>query len=441
MRATWHNWSHSVQCTPAEIVYPSSEAEIVDLVRRCAAAGRKLRVVGAGHSFTPLVQTDAVLMSLDRYQGLEHVDRERGVATIRAGTRLKALGALLFAHGLAQENLGDIDVQSIAGAISTGTHGSGLGFGSLSTQVIGLTLVTASGAVMECSEQHNRAVFKAAQVSLGALGIISRVTLRLVPAYRLVYTWDKQPLATTLAHFDHAIRAHRNFEFYWFPYTTTTQIKMLDVTSAPAQPKHLLRQLNETVLENGAFGVLSAIARRWPAQSRRISRIAAAGLSSGRQIDWSQRVFATPRLVKFQEMEYSLPLEHAAPVLREIDACIRRRGFQVHFPLEVRCVRGDDIPLSPAYGRDSVYIAAHMYQGMPYRDYFAAIETIFRRYNGRPHWGKLHTLAAAELAPLYPQWDAFQAVRTQLDPAGRLLNPYLTRLLEPQPAPVPGVRT
>lgn len=436
MRATWQNWSRSVRCTPAEIVYPGSEAELIDLVRRCAAAGRRVRVVGAGHSFTPLVATDDVLVSLDRWAGLAAIDQERGAATVRAGTRIKALGELLFAAGLAQENLGDIDVQSIAGAISTGTHGSGLGFGSLSTQVIGLRLITATGEVITCSEQHERDIFKAAQVGLGALGIISEVTLRLVPAYRLAFRWGRQPLQTTLAQLEQLIHAHRSFEFYWLPYTDATLIKMLDVTTADAQPKRLGRRLNEWVLENGALWCLSEIARRAPGQCARVSRIAAACISSGRHVDWSHRVFATPRLVTFQELEYSLPIAHAAAALREIDACIRRERFAVHFPLEVRCVRGDDIPLSPAYGRDSIYIAAHMYQGMPFRRYFAAVEQIFRRYEGRPHWGKLHSLRAADLAPLYPRWEAFQAVRERLDPRGLFLTPYLAELLGRGVAPV-----
>ena len=425
MSATWSNWSGSVTSSPAAIRYPASLDEIVAIVRECRERGCGLRVVGAGHSFTPLAWTDGVLVSLDRYTGLEHVDTAAWQATARAGTPIKSLGELLFAHGLGQENLGDIDVQSIAGAISTGTHGSGAALGSISTQVAGLTLITAAGEVVECSETHNREIFKAAQVSLGALGIITSVTLQLVPAYRLDYTWRRQTLDACLAHVEDDKRENRNFEFFWLPYSDGVLAKCMNVTDAPAQPKNALRQFNELALENGALWAFSELCRRFPAASPRVSALLSRLISGGRDVNHSHKIFATPRMVKFQEMEYSLPAENFVAALRAIDACIRRERFLVHFPIECRFVRADDIYLSPAYGRDSAYIAAHMYKGMAYRAYFDAVEAILRSYGGRPHWGKMHSLTARELRPLYPRWDDFQAVRRRLDPGGLFLNPYL----------------
>lgn len=429
MASTWHNWSGSVAAQPQAIRHPEALDEIVAIVREAGTRGLNVRVVGAGHSFTPLAQTDGVLVSLDRYTGLESVDFTNRRATVRAGISIKALGELLFAHGLAQENLGDIDVQSIAGAISTGTHGTGITLGSLSTQVVGLALVSGAGELIECSEQHNREIFKAAQVSLGALGVLVSVTLQLVPAYRLDYTWDREPLDATLDKLGHERAAQRNFEFYWFPYSPWALVKRMNITNEPARAKNVGRRFNDLVMENGAFWLLSEIARRAPALSPRIARLCGALISGGRDVNHSHRVFATTRLVRFQEMEYSLPAEHMAGAVRAIDACIRQRRFQVHFPIECRYVRGDDIPLSPASGRDSAYLAVHMYRGMPYQEFFGAVEAILHGFGGRPHWGKLHSLRAADLRPLYPDWERFQAARRQLDPAGVFQNGYLRELL------------
>jgi FAD-linked oxidoreductase len=429
MRSSWSNWSGSVTASPAALRHPASLDEIIAIVRECRERGCGVRVVGAGHSFTPLAWTDGVLISLDRYTGLEHVDPAAAQATVRAGTQIKALGELLFAHGLGQANLGDIDVQSIAGAISTGTHGSGATLGSISTQVVGLTLVTATGELIECSETRHREIFKAAQVSLGALGIIASVTLQLLPAYRLDYTWRRETLDACLGNIENERGANRNFEFFWLPYSNSTLTKRMNITDAPARGKNALRQFNELVLENGVFWGFSELCRRFPAASPRVAALLGQLISGGRDVDYSHKIFATPRLVRFQEMEYSLPAANLAAALRAIDASIRRERFLVHFPIECRFVRADDIYLSPASGRDSAYIAVHMYKGMEYRAYFDAVEPILRAYGGRPHWGKMHTLRARELRPLYPHWDDFQAARRQLDPKGLFLNPYLRTIL------------
>lgn len=429
MANLWQNWSGSVKFTPEKIAYPASESEIVQLVKDCRARGKSLRVMGSGHSFTPLVQTDGVLVSLDNYQGVFETDPKNHRATVRAGTKIKRLGDELFSYGLAQPNLGDIDVQSIAGAVSTGTHGTGATLGSLSTQIAALRLVTATGEIVECSAEQNREIFKAAQVSLGALGIITQVTLQLVPTYRLDYHWRKETLAHCLENYDKYRQEYRHFEFYWFPHTKAVLAKFMQPTDKPAREKNLFRKFNDTVLENGVFWLLSETARLFPKRAAMVAGITGSLLSGGSDLNHSHRLFATTRLVKFQEMEYNLPVEHFATVLREIDETIRREKFRVHFPLECRFAQADDIYLSPANGRASAYIAVHMYKGMEYKPYFDAIEQIFQRYQGRPHWGKMHTLKAPALAQLYPDWEKFQAVRRQLDPDGFFLNDYLKELL------------
>jgi FAD-linked oxidoreductase len=430
MPATWRNWSGSVACAPAGVDQPRDEEAIVALVRACRARGHSMRVVGAGHSFTPLVATEGRLVSLAGWQGVESVDALAGLATVRGGTWLHQLGAELHQHGLAQENLGDIDRQSIAGAISTGTHGTGIALGGIATQVAGLRLVTASGEIVECSEERDAATFRAARVALGALGVISAVTLRVVPAYRLHYTWQREALNTVLAGLAGERERNRNFEFYWFPHTDAALVKRTNLTDAPAGSRRLMRELNDLALENGAFWLLSELCRRRPSLSPAVARLSAAAVSSGSVVDDSHRVYATRRLVRFQEMEYSIPADALPGALDELRRMVARERIDVHFPVECRFVRGDDIPLSTAYGRDSAYIAVHMYRGMPYQRYFGLAEAIFRRYAGRPHWGKLHTLAAAELRPLYPEWERFQETRRALDPQGMFLNRYLRMLFE-----------
>jgi len=406
------------------------------MVEEFGRDGRHVRVVGSGHSFTPLVQTDDILMSLDNLQGVEEIDAEHGRVTVLGGTKLKHLGDVLFAYGLAQENLGDINVQSIAGAISTGTHGTGVRFGSLATQVEGLTLVTASGELLECSPEHNPDIFKAAQVSLGTLGVIAKVTLRVVPAKRLHYTGQRKKLAECLTHLEQYKQENSHFEFFWFPYTEWVQAKFLNETAEPPSKNTFWGTFNKIVLENWVYWLLSECNRLAPGLSKTVCNISASSIASIDEINYSHLLYATPRMVRFQEMEYNIPAEHTRTVINEISECINREQFQVHFPLECRFVHADNIWLSPAYQRDSAYIAVHMYRGMPYQSYFEHIEEIFRRYNGRPHWGKMHTRTAAELAALYPHWHDFRRIRAALDPQGIFLNAYLGKLFDAE-APVP----
>ena len=424
----WSNWSGSVKSMPRQIVKPRNIDELARLVRDYGRDGRHVRVAGAGHSFTPLVQSDDVLMSLDEMQGIENVDTTSGRAIVLGGTRLKKLGETLFEHGMAQENLGDIDVQSISGAISTGTHGTGVRFGSLSTQVESFTLVTASGEILECSPERNADIFKAAQVSLGTLGIIAKATLRVVPAKRLHYQGYRKKLNDCLANLEQYKQENSHFEFFWFPYTDGVQAKFLNESTDPASKSSLWGTFNKIVLENGVYWVLSESCRLVPRLCKTVCRISAQSIANVDEIDYSHRLFTTPRLVRFQEMEYNIPAEHLSSVVNEIRECIESYQFRVHFPVECRFVHADDIWLSPAYQRDSAYVAVHMYRGMPYRSYFHHIEEIFKRYQGRPHWGKMHTRTAEELSALYPRWHDFQRIRTTLDPQGMFLNGYLHAL-------------
>ena len=424
----WSNWSGAVRFQPDELHFPESESEVAAIVKQAAARGRNVRVVGAAHSFTRLIETQDVLISLDKLKGLISVDKEAATAVVWAGTRLKDLGPMLHENGLGMINQGDIDVQSLAGALSTGTHGTGVELGTLSTAILGLRLVTATGEILEINANNHPEWLEAARVTLGSLGIITQMELQLRPAYKLKYNAKKSSLEEVLRNLEDYKSRNRNFEFYWFPFTETCQVKEMNITHEAPSRNGLGKWMNDILLENGVFWIISKKARILPFLSKTAAKLSAWGVSGSTNTAWSHQVFATPRLVKFQEMEYNIPQEHFQTAMLEIQALIEEKNFRVHFPLECRWVAADDIWLSPAYKRDSAYIAAHMYKGMRYHAYFEAIEEIFKKYDGRPHWGKMHTQTAESLAKLYPKWNEFQAIRKELDPKGIFLNPYVKRL-------------
>jgi FAD-linked oxidoreductase len=429
MSRLWKNWSGDQQCRPASYEQPDSAQAVSELVRQCRQQGQVLRVNGSAHSFTALVPTDSVMVSLDRMQGLDSVAPDRKTATVLAGTKLRRLGELLHEQGLAQENLGDIDAQAIAGALSTGTHGTGTGFGTLSTQIEGMEIVDGTGQIHWLDRETDPQAFSMARIALGTLGVITRLRLRTEPAYRLEFITSKGPLDQALRDLPRHLREHRNYEFYWFPFSGMVQHKFSNVTDKPARSNSTAEYLSDIVLENYVFKLFCETARLFPATCAPISRLSARAVSTSSKVNWSHQVYATARLVRFHEMEYNIPREAFSDVMRLLEERVERERFRVNFPVECRFVAADDIALSPAYGRESAYLAVHMYRGMPYREYFDAAEEIFLAHEGRPHWGKLHSLQAAQLEPRYPLWRDFMALRARMDPDGIFLNPYLERLL------------
>ncbi len=403
----WSNWSGNLQCSPKTVLRPNSEAALCAALQEAARDGHQIRVVGSGHSFVPLCTTDDLLISLDDLQGLIHASATDGTATFWAGTKLYAVGDPLWECGMAMANMGDIDRQSLGGAIGTGTHGTGPTLGNLSTQVVALRLVTVAGEIIDCSPTHESAIFQAAQVSLGALGIITRVTLRCRPAYQLHEQSWIAPFAACMATLDERIAASRHFEFFWVPGDDLCAMKVLQPTTDPAP----------------AVPTAPVI----PSQGRLARYVGAP------RTDRSYRIFPSERNLKFNETEFALPAANGPDCLREIRQLMQRRYPQVTWPIEYRTLAADDIPLSPAHGRATVTISVHQAAALPHQPFFAEVEAIFRNHRGRPHWGKIHTHGASALAALYPQWDSFQAVRRQLDPAGRLLNAHLQTVLEENP--------
>jgi FAD-linked oxidoreductase len=405
----WSNWSGGVTATPQRIATPASEGDVINLVRRAARTGATLRVAGSGHSFTPLCATDGVLLSLDRLQGLVTADPAASEATVWAGTKLYALGDLLWEHGLAQANMGDIDRQALAGAISTGTHGTGPTLGSLSTQVVRLRLVTATGDVLDCSPTHEPEVFKAAQLSLGSLGVITQVTLRLLPAYHLhERTWIA-PFDECLAQLDEQIHANRHFEFFWVPEYDVCAMKTLNPVELSPAEQAALPLIKEPMCKEQPQGRLARYVRE-------------------ERIDRSYRIFPSERTLKFNETEFAVPAMSGFECLCEIRQLMHTRYPDVVWPVEYRTLADDDLWLSPAYGRETVTISVHQAAELPYQPFFADVEAIFRNHHGRPHWGKIHSQTAAELAQMHPKWEQFQRVRRQLDPGELFMNDHLRGL-------------
>jgi L-gulono-1,4-lactone dehydrogenase len=428
-RASWTNWGRNQTCAPARIARPTSEDELVALVKDAAGREQRVKAVGAGHSFTSIACTDGVLVDLSGYGRVLDHDAASGRVTVEAGIPLHRLSDELDARGLALENMGDIDQQSISGATQTATHGTGLRFGNLSSQVVGMRLVTADGSVLELSGERDPDTFRAAQVGLGALGLVSTVTLQCVPAFRLHAVEQPVPVDEVLADLDALVEQNDHYEFYWVPHTRWALTKRNRRTDEPARPRPRAREwIDDMLLQNYAFGALCRVGRRWPSAIPRLAKIIP---STGTvdYVDRSDRVFTSPRKVRFWEMEYAIPREAVPEALNRVRRLVDQVGMQISFPIEVRVVRGDDLWLSTAHGRDTGYIAVHVYRGTPYDAYFSGVERIMDGYGGRPHWGKLHFQTAETLAQRYPHWDDFLRVRSRLDPDQRFANPYLDRVI------------
>ena len=417
----WSNWSRGQSCAPAEHVRPGNRAELSEAVAR----GRAVRVAGAGHSFSGGVVTDGTLLSLERLDRVLDVDRASGLVRAEAGMSLHRLVRALHGHGFALPNLGDIDAQSLAGALATGTHGTGARLGNLSTAVAAMDLVLADGSELTVEGGDD---LLAARVGLGALGVVASVTLRCVPAFRLHAVDQPLPLEDVLSDLDAHVDANDHFELFTFPHSPLALTRTNNRSEAPrtlTRPR--LEWLQDVAMDNHAFGLLNRAARRAPRAIPRINRVAGRAASKRERVAESFQIFASPRLVRFEEMEYSLPRARAAEAVRACREILARHP--VSFPIELRFSAGDDALLSPAHGRETAYVAVHVFEGMEYETPFREVEALLRGWDGRPHWGKRSFLAASDLAPRYPRWADFAAIRERLDPDGRFVNPWIARTL------------
>jgi L-gulono-1,4-lactone dehydrogenase len=417
---------------PAVLEHPATLSELSGALERAQEADRRVRVAGSGHSFTALVSTDGTLISLAHLNRVLDVDRASGLVRVQAGITLGALNAELDRHGLALENLGDIDVQTLGGATATGTHGTGAQLRNLSGPVRSVELMVADGSMLTLDPGTDPDGWRAARVSLGALGVVTAMTVQTVPAFRLRGVDGPAPLDETLDELAELIEAHEHFELYWFPYDRRALLRRNDRTQEPITHRSAARAyLEEVVLVNHGLRMFSVLGRRFPDLIPRLNRLVTSVAGSSRRVDVSHKIFVSPRLVRFTEMEYAIPRAHAAEAVRAVREMIHSHRLPVSFPIEVRFVAADDALLSPAHGRDTCYVAVHTFEGMDYERYFRLVEQIMDGFDGRPHWGKRHFQTAETLRPRYPEWDRFQAVRSRLDPAGRFANSELDRVLGP----------
>ena len=428
---TWRNWAGDQACVPFERLRPAGREQLAEVIGAAVAAGRKVGVAGSGHSFTEAAMTAGTMVEVGALSGVLDADRGTGLVEVGAGTVLADLNVELARLGLAMENLGDIDHQTVAGAISTGTHGTGAKLGNISTQVVGLELVLADGAVRRLSAASDPELLRAARVGIGALGAISSVTLRCVPAFNLRRVDSSLPREEVLDSFEERADAHEHFELFTFPYADSALVLERNRSEGPAPRGKAAAFLNDVVVENWALEAISAVGKAVPRAIPSLSRLAAWLAGGGESTDRSDRIFASERRVRFTEMEYGVPREQGPEAARRVVEWVRANRYPVFFPIEMRVTAGDDALLSPSHERDTAYIAVHQYRGMEWRPYFEAVESIMNSYSGRPHWGKRHFQIAATLAERYPRWAEFQAARDELDPGRTFSNEYTERVLGP----------
>ena len=429
--ASWSNWAGNVTDSAA-VLSPRTQDELVEMVHSSAAAGRRIRPVGSGHSFTPIAQAGDTRLSLRHLSGIVAADRATGHVRVLAGTPLRVLNRALDLLGLAMPNLGDIDAQTLAGATSTGTHGTGATLPGLSAGIVGLRLVTPDGASRWVDESDPE-LFGAARVGLGALGVVTEIELACLPAYRLRAVERPDSLDAVLPRIQEHFDAHRHFELYWFPGTRRVQTKANDLVAddvdEPLAPWR--RRLDDELLSNTVFGAANRVLTAVPRAVLPFNAVAARALTERSYTAPSHEVFVTPRTVRFVESEYAVPREAVADVLTDLVAWVERHREPISFPVEVRVAAPDDMWLSTGYERANAYVAVHQYHRGDHRAYFAAFEEIVAAHAARPHWGKLHGLGAEQLADLYPRHGDFVALRDRLDPERVLTNDYLDRVLGP----------
>lgn len=426
----WRNWAGNVTARPARTVSPRSVDELAAVIRGAAEDGLKVKAVGTGHSFTAAAATDGVLVRPDLLTGIRSVDRAAGTVTVEAGTPMKRMNAGLARAGLSLTNMGDIMEQTVAGATSTGTHGTGRDSASIAAQIRALELVTADGSLLRCSADENPEVFAAARIGLGALGVVTAITFTVEPVFLLTAREEPMSFDRVTAEFDEHVTENEHFEFYWFPHTGNCNTKRNNRSAGPAAPPgRVSGWIEDEFLSNGVFQAACSLGRAVPMTIPAIAKVSSRALSARTYTDIPHKVFTSPRRVRFVEMEYALPRAAAADALREVKAMIDSSPLRVSFPVEVRTAPADDIALSTASGRESVYLAVHLYRGTPHQAYFTAVERIMTAYEGRPHWGKVHTRDAEYLAGVYPRFGEFTALRDRLDPGRLFANDYLRRVL------------
>jgi len=430
-RKSWRNWAGNQHASPIAIYQPKTEDEISSVVRHAAERGEGVKAFGSGHSFTSIAVSDSHLLDLSDYGRVLEVDQKRRLVTVQAGIKMTQLCEELYARGLAMEDMGDVAYQSIAGAISTGTHGTGGKFGCIATQIHAMRIVVGNGSVLQCSADENPEVFRAARVGIGALGIVSTITLQCSPAFNLHALEQAKPLDEVMRNLDSYVDGNEHFEFFWQPGARNVFTKQNNRTTELEQALTKWQNFrNDVLIGDIAANSLVKLERLAPAASRWLRRQLPVTVREN-YVDRSYRVFTSERRVKFLEMEYFIPRAAAQDAMQRFRDFLVRTGIVPSMAIEMRFTAADDIPLSMSSGRETCSFAIHVRAHEGYQQYFEDVETLMREFDGRPHWGKLHFQTWETLRPLYPQWDEFQELRARLDPEGCFANPYLDRVLGP----------
>lgn len=417
----WQNWSGNQSCQPTSRHTPKNEAGLAELIKNSGTD--PLRFVGSGHSFSSLVPTDHTLLSLARFRGVQNIDNNNGTATIGGGTTLSRIGDPLWDEGFALRNMPDIDMQSLAGAIATGTHGTGIKFGSMSDEITGLRLVTANGDVLSCSAVENSELFEAARLNLGVLGAVTSVDIKVQPKFYIEENIWVLPIKEALASAEAMRDQHRHFEMYFFPHADYVLMITLDEVDQPAPAS----EQNHTEGDQSLLEI-AELTDTFPWIKSFILNFLIKDVEPSQRSNRSYKIYGNVRNIRFNETEYSVPAEKGLDCISEILDTIKKQNIDIIFPIEYRYIKNDNIWLSPYYQRDGCAISCHNFHDRDYKAYFKSIEPVFKKYAGRPHWGKINTLNKTDFAAMYPNWEAFNRVRQQLDPSNRLLNQYLASL-------------
>ena len=428
-KGKWTNWSESYVAYPGELHMPTSIEQVCDIVKQHGKSKRTLRVTGAAHSFSPVAMPEHSAMSLHQLRGLIEVDPVQQTATFYAGTYLHEVGPMLEEYGLALINMGDIQEQSLAGAISTGTHGTGITLGSFSSMVVKWGFVNGVGEYIE-HERANDELSEALHVSLGLLGVLVKVTIKVIPLYSLVYTSKRKALQSELANFQTVIRDNRHVEWFYFPGSEQIQVKTMNLIDPIRQSAFHKRvdELKVQLLENNAFSVASKLVKWQPKLGLHVSKLSSKLIGEVDRTSISYEIYPSPRAVKFVETEYAIPLRYFADCLQEIHGAFQRGKFNIHFPIECRTTAGEPGYLSPTQGEESAFLAFHMYKGMDESAYFDWVHKTMERYGGRPHWGKVNRYNASNIERFYPNFKRFNAIRQQHDPYNLFVTSYFRKI-------------
>jgi L-gulonolactone oxidase len=409
---------------------PRDEEDISRLVRRAVEEGNRVKALGSALSWSDIIDIPETAMRFDRMADVLEVDRDNRRIRLQAGARLKNVNEVLAGHGLAFDNFGSIVLQTAAGYIGTGTHGTGGRTPILSTRIQKMRMVDGLGEIRELDAEHDPDLFSAARVNLGCLGVVTEVTFTCIDAFDLEERLELVDFDTALADLDSYVKGNDYCKLWWLPYTDKLQVYTFNRTAEPRGGFGLTGFMDRTGLSGLGFTALIKLGRASPRLIPFLQNtVQSVHFHPRRRVDRSDRVIKVSSAIPIhQETEYAIPIGAAAEAIQETRRLVLEGSFRVNFPMEVRFVAADDIPMSPASGRNSCYIGAYVSSVQWAASYFAEFESLMRDYDGRPHWGKTFSRTAEDFRALYPAYEAFDRMRRRCDPHGLFHNSFVERV-------------